>query len=196
MGSLAAYGQSGDAYTCYEIDPVVIDVARDPKLFTFLSSSKAELSFVEGDARLSLREAKDAGFDLIALDAFSSDAIPMHLLTLEAIELYFEKLAPGGVLAFHISNNYLSLSKVLVGACTELDIPGRYSNDQPITDDERAAGKEPSQWFFMARRESDLVRALPKTALYLPLKNLEQIPAWTDDRSNLLDVWGTTSDAE
>lgn len=194
VGSLAAYGQPGDVYECYEIDPVVIEVARDPKLFTFLSSSSAELTFIEGDARIMLGAAKDAGYDIIVLDAFSSDAIPVHLLTKEAIELYLGTLAPNGVLAFHISNRYLTLSKVLVGACEELGLAGRYASDQPVMDEEREQGKEPSQWFFMARDEDSLRAALPRTSLYEPLTTLERLPAWTDDRSNLLDVWGRNDD--
>jgi len=196
VGSLAAYGAAGDEYACYEIDPVVIDVASDPALFTFLSSSKAKIQYIAGDARLSLKSAQDGQFDLIVLDAFSSDAIPVHLLTLEAISMYFDKLSPDGVLAFHISNNYLSLVKVLVGVCSETDLSGRYADDQPIADEEREAGKEPSQWFFMARREADLVAALPKTSLFMPLDHLESVQAWTDDRSNILDVWGTNRDGE
>ncbi len=191
VGSLAAYGSAQDQYDCYEIDPSVIDIARDPKLFTFLSSSKATLRFIEGDARISMRSEAEL-YDLIVLDAFSSDAIPVHLLTTEAIELYLDRLAPGGVLAFHISNRYLKLSKVLVGATQALGLAGRYSDDNPIADEDREAGKEPSQWFFMARYEEDLRSSLPKTAMFEPLSTLDAIPAWTDNRSNLLDVWGAT----
>ncbi|MFH1267013.1 MAG: fused MFS/spermidine synthase [Planctomycetota bacterium] len=112
-GTIAAYGKPGQRITYYEIDPAILRIARDPRYFTFLRDQEAELDVVLGDARLSLVDAPSARYDLLVLDAFSSDAIPVHLLTREAIALYLNKLADRGVLALHISNRYLDLAPVL-----------------------------------------------------------------------------------
>ncbi|HEU5100772.1 MAG TPA: fused MFS/spermidine synthase, partial [Roseiflexaceae bacterium] len=112
-GSLACYKQPGQQWTFYEIDPSVVRIAREPAYFTYLQDCAPDAGMVLGDARLSLASAPDGGYDLIVLDAYSSDSIPMHLITREALALYLRKLAPGGVLAFHISNLYLDLKPAL-----------------------------------------------------------------------------------
>ena len=95
-GTIAAYGEAGDSMTFYEIDPEIVSMAKDPRLFTYLRDSKATVSTVVGDGRLRLKEAPDGTYDLIVLDAFSSDAVPVHLLTQEAFDLYSGKLSPTG----------------------------------------------------------------------------------------------------
>ncbi|HEV8060862.1 MAG TPA: fused MFS/spermidine synthase, partial [Gemmataceae bacterium] len=112
-GSLAAYGQAGQTITYYEIDPVVKRIAMDDSLFTFMTDSKAKMNVVLGDARLTLAGAPDGSFDLLVLDAFTSDAIPIHLMTREAMQIYKRKLAPEGILAINISNRYLDLEPVV-----------------------------------------------------------------------------------
>jgi SAM-dependent methyltransferase len=111
-GSVACYGSSGEQWTFYEINPAVVHVARDTGYFSFLRTCLPGASFVIGDARLTLGHAPGE-FDLIILDAFSSDAIPIHLITREALALYGRKLAPGGMLFFHITNRHLDLAPVL-----------------------------------------------------------------------------------
>src|SRR6185437_9470115 len=106
-GGLAAYGRPGERWTFFELDPEVERIARDPRFFTYITDSRASIRVVLGDGRLSLGHEPDALLDLLVLDAFSSDAIPVHLLTREALQLYLQKLAPGGVLLFHLSNRYL-----------------------------------------------------------------------------------------
>ena len=110
-GTLAAYGEPGDVFRFYEINPSVLQLAQ--AYFYFLRESKAKIELVEGDARLSLERETQPPFDIIVLDAFSGDAIPMHLLTREAMALYRQRLRPGGVIAFHISNDYLDLAPVV-----------------------------------------------------------------------------------
>jgi hypothetical protein len=117
-GTTAVYGRAGDRFTYYEINPLVIEIAEQQ--FTFLSGSPAAINIVPGDARLSLEHEPPQDFDVLAVDAFSGDAIPVHLLTREAFELYFHHLKPEGVLAVHISNTYLSLAPVVVGAAENL----------------------------------------------------------------------------
>jgi spermidine synthase len=110
---MACYAESDRPWTFYEIDPLVEQIARNPRYFTYLQNSRGRVNIVLGDARVSLQHAADQAYDLIVLDAFSSDAIPMHLLTREAIHLYFSRLRSEGVVAVHISDRYLKLEPVL-----------------------------------------------------------------------------------
>ncbi|MDP8930858.1 MAG: fused MFS/spermidine synthase, partial [Actinomycetota bacterium] len=114
-GGLAAYGRAGQTLTFYEIDHAIVDIATDPALFSFVSDTPAEVEIVVGDGRLALADAAPDRYGLIIVDAFSSDAIPVHLMTSEAFDLYRSKLAPGGVIVFHISNRHLDLEPVVAG---------------------------------------------------------------------------------
>lgn len=188
VGSLAHYGRPGDNYVFFEIDPAVIRIAQDENYFTFLSTSRASLRYVEGDARLSLLNEPDGSFDLLVVDAFSSDAIPIHLITLEALQTYRSKTKPGGVVALHISNRYLNLSKLLAGACKFLDADGRFWADENVTPEEIKVGKTPSQWFLIGTTP-DSLRFLDRDVRWSKLHELASIRPWTDARSNLLEVW-------
>jgi SAM-dependent methyltransferase len=110
VGTIAAYAQLGDQMTFYEINPAVVDIARNPAYFTYLSGAAVKPIIVVGDARLSLDDQPSSSFDLLVLDAFSSDTVPAHLLTREAMQTYIRTLRPGGVLAFHLSNRYYNLA--------------------------------------------------------------------------------------
>jgi spermidine synthase len=112
-GILAAYGRAGDVCRFYEINPLMIDLAR--REFTFLDDSAAKIEIVAGDARLSLAREEAQGFDVLVLDAFASDAIPVHLLTLEAFALYGRHLAPDGVLALHVTTRHIDLGPLVRG---------------------------------------------------------------------------------
>ena len=181
-GSLAAYAAPGERWTFFEIDPAVIDIARDRGLFTFITDAPAGVvDVVPGDARLSLARVPDGAFGIIALDAFTSDAVPAHLLTREAIALYLTKLAPGGVLAFHLSNRYLDLEPVVAGAAADLGLAalGRFANP---TADEARHRKTASDWIVLARTPADLA-PLAGDPRWSPPR--QAAPAWTDDKSNL-----------
>src|SRR5260370_30029976 len=117
-GTLASYGRPGDSYRFYEINPLVIQVAHSQ--FTFLKDSKADVQVALGDARLSLEREPKQSFDVLAVDAFSSDSIPVHLLTKEAFGLYFRHLKDNGVLAVHVSNRYVDLEPVVARAAAAL----------------------------------------------------------------------------
>ena len=156
-GTLASYAQPGQRWTFYEIDPAVERIARDPRFFTYLRDCQAEsLEIVLGDARLRLREAPDHAYRLIVLDAFSSDSLPVHLLSREAIGLYRSKLAEGGVLAFNLSNRYLDLDPVMGRQAADAGLVCRIGYDLDVSDEEKQAGKQPSIWAVMAAAESDL----------------------------------------
>lgn len=188
IGSLAAYGRAGQHMTYFEIDPVVEKIARDARYFTFLRDTKAKLDVVLGDARLTLASTPDNGYGLIVLDAFSSDAIPVHLLTREAFASYLRKLKPNGVIAVHISNRYLELEPVLATAARDLDLVGYSTLDAP-RQEETDAGKLPSNWVILARHEEDLGPIVDKDADWDHLTLPEHFRPWTDEFSNVLDVF-------
>jgi len=119
-GTLAAYGEEGDLFRIYEINPTVMELAREH--FTFLSDSPAQVEIIEGDARLSMEREEPQGYDLILLDAFRGDTIPTHLLTVEAFAVYTKHLAPDGILAVHTSNDFFDLRPVVWAAADELDL--------------------------------------------------------------------------
>jgi hypothetical protein len=186
-GSLACYGKAGQQFVFYEIDAAVERIARDPRYFTFLNDCPARTSVILGDARISLRRAADHYYGVIVLDAFSSDAIPIHLLTKEAIELYLSKLAAGGLLVFHISNRHLDLAPVLGDLGYELRLFSLIGSDLEISEDEQRNGKEPSRWVIMARQKKDLA-PLMADARWQLIKTRSFAEPWTDAFSNIVQV--------
>ena len=140
-GSLACYKQPDQQWTFYEIDPSVVGIAHDPRYFTYMQDCAPDADILLGDARLSLVSAPDHAYDLIVLDAYSSDSIPVHLITREALALYQRKLAPGGVLAFHISNLYLDLKLALGNLSADAGLAGLWRDDLVLTHEEQASGK-------------------------------------------------------
>jgi spermidine synthase len=182
VGSIAAYGKPGRKFTYYEIDPIVCRIASDPKWFTFLHDSKAQVNIVLGDARLELAKSTET-YDLIVLDAFSSDAIPVHLLTTQAIQMYLRHLNPDGMLLFHTSNRYLELTPILAAAAHKLGLEGYYQDDA-ATPDELAIGKTESQWAVMARSQEPLNKL--KLSWWDELDPTTKQRAWTDDYSDVI----------
>jgi len=196
-GAMACYLQPDQSLTYYEIDPLVVRIAKDPRYFTFLSQCAPHANIVMGDARLKLRDAPDAHYSLIVLDAFSGDSIPMHLLTREALALYLRKLAPGGVLAFHISSLYLQLTPRLGNLASDAHLACLAEDDTVVTQLESEEGKTASTWVVMARSRSDLSSLAADTgdhAPWLPVQSRSDLRVWTDDYSNLLSAirwtWG------
>jgi SAM-dependent methyltransferase len=188
VGTLAAYGRAGDRFTFYEINPAVFAVAQSP--FTYLKSCAARVDVVPGDARLSLQAEAVRGeareFDVLVLDAFSGDAIPVHLLTAEAMELYLGHLKPGGIVAVHLSNRYLDLRGVVVG------LSRRFSLDFVIVDDAPKTGEfwlSASRWCLLTRDKTLLRQWLPQTPEARAALEAGYHPVlWTDDHASLLSV--------
>jgi hypothetical protein len=185
-GSMACYARPDQRWTFYEINPAVISIAQTPEYFTYLQKCALQpTQIVLGDARLQLQNAPDHHYGLIVLDAFNSDAIPIHLLTQEAIELYMSKLASGGMLAFHISNRSLALDSVLADLAQQNgSLSASYYDDQL----DAVNGKDPSEWLVMAKR-SAAFDVLAKEPQWRLLGGRSQATVWTDDFSNILSVF-------
>lgn len=180
VGTLAAYGRAGDAYRFYELDPQVLRVARSH--FTYLADSRARIETVLGDARVSLEREAPQRLDLLAIDAFSGDSIPVHLLTREAMQVYLRHLAPAGAIAIHVSNRYLDLAPVVRQLADEAGLRAVLVTDHPGEDSHLMR----SDW-VVATADAALADALlagggreaPRRA---------GLRAWTDDYNNLLQV--------
>ena len=184
-GTLASYAQPGQRWTFYEIDAAVERIARDPRFFTYLRDCEAEaVDIILGDARQRLQSAPDGAYQLIVLDAFSSDALPVHLLSREAIRLYRAKLAPGGLLLFNLTNRYLDLDPVIGRQAGDAGLVCRICYDLTVSDDEKRAGKQPSIWAVMAANETDL-GSLASDARWQAPRLRPGSAVWTDDYSDL-----------
>ncbi len=172
VGTVAAYARMHDRYRFYELNPGVIETARTR--FTFLRSCRGVCEIVPGDARLSLEREAPQGFDVMVLDAFSGDAVPVHLLTAEAFRLYFRHMKPDGILAVHVSNRYLDLAGVVAAACEPLG--KRVWAERSGADPEN--GTEIAHWVVVVPEAGPIRAGAGRAARQ----------AWTDDYSNLLQV--------
>lgn len=185
VGTLSAYGRAGDHLRFYELDPHVLDVARSH--FTYLGATAAKLEFEIGDARLSLeRELQRRGpqrYGVLAIDAFSSDSIPVHLITREAVALYARHIAPDGIVAIHISNRFLDLKPVLANIAQATGLAARLVTDSPAEDSSASS----TDWVLLARDE----RVFDDGLFAGRAERLVPVPRfslWTDQFNNLLDV--------
>lgn len=186
VGTLAAYGLPGQHFTFWEIDPAVVEMAQDPSLFTFLSGSDADIEVVVADGRLGV--ASDPRlYDLLVLDAFSSDAIPVHLLTRQAVEIYEDRLAEGGLMAFHITNRHLELESVLGTLARDMGLAAIVREDAEISEAEQREGKAESKWVLMARSAGHL-EPLASDPRWHPPAVDRRSRAWTDDFADILST--------
>jgi hypothetical protein len=186
VGALAAYGKPGREMAFFEIDPAVERIARDPVYFHHLEDSAAHWRVVLGDARMSIGREPDGAFGLIVLDAFNGDAIPVHLLTREALRLYLAKLADGGLIALHLSNDYLDFEPVVGSLARDAGLVGLDKNEdlRQIPPSELERGRMPAHWIVLARRQSDLARLATRPG-WRPLAVPSGVSVWTDNYSDL-----------
>jgi len=190
-GTIACYEKPDEHWTFFEINPADIAIARNPTLFTFLSACPAQPDIAIGDARLSLMKQPDNSFDMLIFDAFTSDAIPIHLMTREAVQLYLTKLRPNGLMVFHISNRYLDLGPVVGNIAASLNLTARNWNDDEDgddSDDPKMAGKAASDWVIVAR-DKHALKAIAKDARWRFLPPSLSKNVWTDDYSNLIGAF-------
>ena len=193
-GVLAAYGRAQDSYRFYEINPLVVALARSE--FSFLKESAAKIELALGDARLVLELEAPQGFDVLAVDAFTGDAIPIHLLTEEAIALYLRHLGPGGLLAVHVSNKYLDLAPLVRLAAERLGWVARIVDDDEDSDDEEEDdAKSASSWVIVAKESNRLSeRELGGDATEIAVP--PGLAPWRDDYSSLFSVLKRRGDRE
>jgi SAM-dependent methyltransferase/MFS family permease len=182
-GTIAAYGRPGDVYRFYDIDPRVVELAKD--FFTYLADSPARVEVALGDARLSLEREAPQNFDVLAVDAFSSDAIPVHLITKEALAVYLKHVKNDGVVAFHVSNRFLQLIPVVARIAKEQGAQAVLVNDDP--DDEDESLRSRSDWVLVSRDPAALKRE-PIATSAQPAEERPEWRTWTDDYSNLIQI--------
>jgi hypothetical protein len=179
-GTIAAYGKSSDVIRFYEINPLVTQIAREQ--FHFLEMCPAPVTVVPGDARLSLEREQPQNYDVLAVDAFSGDSIPVHLITVEAFREYFRHLKPDGVLAVHVSNKYVELSRVAGSAARALGKPAIRIND-----DGEGEGVSKSDWILVGNRAGEFED--PQWSVHGRSEITGgSVRLWTDDYSNLLAI--------
>ena len=184
-GSVIAYGRKGDVFRFYEINPQVVDVAR--REFTFMKDTPAKIEVVLGDGRLSLEREPDQQFDVLAMDAFSGDSIPMHLLTREAMQIYLRHLKPGGVIIFQATNRFINIAPIVASLANEFGLASVLVSDSP----ESEAGND----YWASSTDQVIVtanKALLQSEKIRSVATAITIPAgfrvWTDDFNNLVRV--------
>jgi hypothetical protein len=188
-GSLVSYARRGQDWTFYEIDPVVVEVAQNQ--FDFLKDSRknvnVEAGIVLGDARVRLEQAEGQRYDVLVIDAFNSDLVPVHLLTREALAVYRQRLTNDGILAFHISHRFLDFEPVLAALADDAGLFAYQWLDAAIPEDEGLKGKYPSYWVFMSpsRERAEFVS---RGGMWTRMSEPERRYLWTDRYSNLLGI--------
>jgi SAM-dependent methyltransferase len=182
-GTLTSYARKGDYYRVYEINPLVLDVARSE--FRFLKGCRGTCDVALGDARVSLEREAPQNFDVIAVDAFSGDSIPVHLLTREAFELYFKHLRPDGILCVHVSNKHLRLAPVVERVATSLGLQTLEVDNEAIDE----AQVFESDWVLVARPGNPTLATPLVNSAGTPVAPRPELRVWTDDYSNLFQIW-------
>ncbi|OAN56299.1 spermidine synthase [Sphingobium sp. TCM1] len=188
-GTLACYIQPGQTWRFYEIDPAMVDIARDPAHFSFLSRCQPRAAIVVGDARMTLARQAAGGADLLVIDAFSSDSIPVHLLTREALAIYGRRLAPDGLLLIHISNRYLDLRPVIAADATAEGWQARLRHYRPDPKDAKRHYAA-SVWIALSRDGTQLDRLARASgaASWQPLPARPGFSVWSDDHASILPI--------
>ncbi|MCA9028384.1 MAG: fused MFS/spermidine synthase [Planctomycetaceae bacterium] len=189
-GATVCYRTRGFEFTFYEIDPLVQQIAESPEYFTYLSDcGRDAYEVVLGDGRLKLAESNHGAYAMIVFDAFSSDSIPLHLVTREALQMYLDKLSEDGLLVFHVSNRHLNLEPVLTGLAADAGLQGIRGHDLEIfdRDDALQAGYMPSVYVVLAR-DGRLLNDLKARGHWKDLPPPTGAPLWTDDYSSLLGI--------
>ncbi|HET6538634.1 MAG TPA: fused MFS/spermidine synthase [Sphingopyxis sp.] len=187
-GTLACYRQPGQSWTFYEIDPAMEAIARDPARFTFLADCAADAPVILGDARLMLEQGPAAQYDMVVIDAFSSDAVPLHLLTREAMDIYARALKPDGLLLIHISNRFFDLQPVLKTEAAARGWQAALRDDEPFDTLDHLKG---SSWVALSPSSEKLAKLtgdVAEGATWVPLRGRQGFQRWTDDYASTLPI--------
>ena len=190
-GALAAYAGDGVRMDFFEVDEAVIRIAENPRYFTYLTEARARpgtrVRTIPVDGRLGLRAMPEASYDLIVVDAFSSDAIPTHLITREAVAMFKSRLKPRGVIAFHVSSRFFNLGPVLARIAADQNLVCYMRNDNQVPPERAAEAMRPSVWVALASNEDDLGQIAHSTPRWARLSGAD-VRLWTDDYTNVLGV--------
>ena len=191
-GALAAYAGSGVRLDFFEIDDAVIRIAENPGYFTYLADARARpgvtVRTVAIDGRLGVRAMPEASYDVIVVDAFSSDAIPTHLITREAVAVYESRLKSRGMIAFHVSSRFFDLPPVVARIAADRGLVGYVRNDRDVPPDKAEQAMRPSVWVVLARGEGDFGQIAQSAGRWVRLAANPDDPLWTDDYSNVLGI--------
>ncbi|GAB4254293.1 MAG: fused MFS/spermidine synthase [Methylomicrobium sp.] len=186
-GELASYAKTTQSWRFYELNPAVVDIAKNANYFNYLKNCAGNYDIVIGDARLKLENDRDRRYDLLVIDAFTSDSIPTHLLTREAVELYFSRLNNNGLVVFHISNRHLTLKNVLADHAEKLGLTLLIQEYRP---EQKSALIHKSDWAVLAKHETALTRLLDDpSAKWQKLDNSDNTLSWTDDFTSIVNIW-------
>ena len=180
-GTIAAYGRKGDVFRLYELNPTVLEIAK--KYFYYLPESDAQIETALGDARLVLEREPVQGFDVLAVDAFSSDAIPVHLITREALAIYLRHIKPDGAVAFHVTNRYLRLEPVVKQLADEVGYASILISDEAEDDDDLSR----TDWVIVTKNRAFIEDPEVKEKSS-PIKPIPGMRPWTDDFNNLFEI--------
>ena len=193
-GALAAYAGNGVRMDFFEVDEAVLRIAETPQFFTYLADARARpgvtIRSVAGDGRLGLRAMPAASYDLIVLDSFSSDAIPTHLITREAVAMYESRLKPRGVIAFHVSSRFFDLAPVIARIADDRRLVSYVRDDKDVPPERAAEAMRPSVWVVLARDERDLGQLAHSAPRCVRRVAGVGVPLWTDDYANVLGALG------
>ena len=191
IGAMACHQVAGEAWDFYEIDPLVVYFAQESGFFSYLRDCLGERRIVLGDARQTLAASDALDYDFLLIDAFSSDAIPIHLITLEAVKLYISTLKQDGVLAIHISNRYLDLVPILTAIAKTLGLQGKWiylRNEAPEGEDQYAPFRSPVMVAILGQGSTLDELELPSEWLPMDTDASKSTP-WTDERSSVLEAF-------
>jgi len=191
-GALAGYANNGIRMDFFEVDEAVIRIAENPSYFTYLTDARARpdttVRTMAVDGRLGLRAMPVASYDLIVVDAFTSDAIPTHLITREAVTIYESRLKPHGVLAFHVSSRFFDLPPVLAKIAGDQQLVCFARDDREVPPERAAEAMRPSTWVVLARDDDDLFQLVRSAPRWVRLTSNPDEPLWTDDYTSVLSV--------
>jgi hypothetical protein len=189
-GALAAYAGNGVRMDFFEIDEAVIRIAENSRYFTYLADAKARqgatVRTMAMDGRLGLRAMPPASYDLIVIDAFSSDTIPTHLITRDAVAIYESRLKPRGLIAFHVSSRFFHLPPVVARIASDRGLVCYVRNDKDVPPEKSAQAMRPSVWVVLARDENDVGQLAHSAPRWVRLVSNPGEPLWTDDYTNVL----------
>lgn len=188
VGAVAAYAQPGQHFTFFEIDPAVERIARDPRFFSYLADCRGTCDVVLGDGRLTVAAMPDGHFDLLVLDAFSSDSVPTHLLSREAVALYLSKLSDEGMLGFHVSNRFFDFETLLARAAADMGLVCLARFDHQVSPTQAANGKLASHWVVMGRRGARLDGLAHRPGWRVPESRFG-MRAWTDQYCDVVGLF-------